>query len=250
MENLLKKLLNLTPKAYFMNFNGPKKDEYMKILNSAEESDQLYLKAMLQEFNEKNYQKAIELYEKAIELGNSWAMNNLGVMYDKGEGVEQDYQKAKELYEKAIKLGNSQAMNNLGIMYDKGNGVNQDYQKAIELYKKAAELDNDWGTHNLANMYRLGNGVNLDHQKAIELYEKAIILGNKTSLTHYKQIYDEDKFIKNAIQLGKENESIKEENEKLRARMMDLETSMTYAPGSIEYQKAMERFEASQKLML
>ena len=66
---------------------------------------------------ERNYEKAIELYEKAIELGNSIAMNNLGNIYKSGTLVKQDYEKAIELYEKAIELGDNDAIYNLGIIY-------------------------------------------------------------------------------------------------------------------------------------
>ena len=61
-------------------------------------------------------------------------------MYQHGKGVEQNYNKARELYKKAVDLGNSTAMYNLGHMYHYGEGVEQNYNKACELYKKAAEF--------------------------------------------------------------------------------------------------------------
>jgi len=44
-------------------------------------------------------------------------------MYYNGEGTEKDYKKAYTLYKKACDQGNTLACNNLGIMYDNGQGV-------------------------------------------------------------------------------------------------------------------------------
>jgi tetratricopeptide (TPR) repeat protein len=70
------------------------------------------------------------------------AMYNLGLHYDRGQGVAQDYAKAREWYEKAADKGDAYAMYNLGRHYEKGLGVAQDYAKAREWYEKAADKDN------------------------------------------------------------------------------------------------------------
>ena len=60
-------------------------------------------------------------------------------MYDMGEGVEQNYTKAMELYKKAIDLGNEYAMCNLASMYEDGKGVERNIDNAIKYYKDAAD---------------------------------------------------------------------------------------------------------------
>jgi len=82
---------------------------------------------------ERNYAKAIELYQMAINLGNSNAMYNLADMYENGEGIERNYAKAIELLQMAINLGNSEAMNNLIIMYKKHHMI-FDKNKIIEYF--------------------------------------------------------------------------------------------------------------------
>ncbi|MBN2590024.1 MAG: protein kinase [Sedimentisphaerales bacterium] len=99
----------------------------------------------------KDYHRAIEWYNKAIEVGDSSAMNNLGCMYHDGEGVEQDYQKAIELYNKAIEGGSSIAIWNLGLLYEYGEGVKKDEHKATELYLRAARLGNITAQEELTN---------------------------------------------------------------------------------------------------
>jgi TPR repeat protein len=64
-------------------------------------------------------------------------MNNLGSLYVNGQ-LTRDYAKAREWYEKAAAQENAYAMGNLGLLYENGQGVPQDYAKARELYEKAA----------------------------------------------------------------------------------------------------------------
>lgn len=43
------------------------------------------------------------------------AMNNLGICYENGQGVEQNYQKAVEFYQKAADLGDANGISNFNI---------------------------------------------------------------------------------------------------------------------------------------
>lgn len=70
---------------------------------------------------------------------NALILNNLAYCYEHGMGVKQDFQKAVELYEKAVKLGDSSAMYNLAYCYENGTGVEKNLQKAVELYFRAYE---------------------------------------------------------------------------------------------------------------
>ena len=56
-------------------------------------------------YNEKDYEKALEYFQKAAEAGNAKAMNNIGNLYYDGLGVEQDEAKAEEWYAKAKAAG-------------------------------------------------------------------------------------------------------------------------------------------------
>lgn len=90
---------------------------------------------------EKDYDKALEWFEKAASGGDASAMFNIGVMYRNGVGVEEDHSKALEWYEKAADLGFSNAMFNIGALYVKGGyGVETDYAEALKWFEKAAEF--------------------------------------------------------------------------------------------------------------
>ena len=53
-------------------------------------------------YNKKDYNEALKWYRKAADQGNAKAMNNIGLLYEKGNGVPQNYQTAKEWYKKAL----------------------------------------------------------------------------------------------------------------------------------------------------
>jgi len=76
--------------------------------------------------------------------GDISAQYNLGIMYEKGQGVKQNYVIAAQFYEKAANQGDVSAQSKLGFMYVKGQGVKQNYIKAKELFKKACDGGNEW----------------------------------------------------------------------------------------------------------
>ncbi|WP_187652153.1 tetratricopeptide repeat protein [Xenorhabdus sp. TS4] len=105
-------------------------------------------------WNKKEYNKAFDYYLYLSNKDDMVAMNNLGFMYERGEGVRQDYQKAFEYYSKAAKKDHSSAISNLAGLYLNGLGVKKDKEKAINLLEKAAKLGNKqaaddlyWLTH-------------------------------------------------------------------------------------------------------
>ena len=77
-----------------------------------------------------DYKTAVQWFRRAAEQGHAMAQFNLGLMYDKGEGVPQDYKTAAQWYRRAAEQGNAMAQFNLGVMYRKGEGVPQDYVHA------------------------------------------------------------------------------------------------------------------------
>lgn len=90
-------------------------------------------------FEQQDYQKAKEFYEKACNGGDASGCSNLGGLYYTGKGVPQDFSKAKELYEKACNGGKASGCFNLGELYRAEEGVPQDFSKAKESYKKACD---------------------------------------------------------------------------------------------------------------
>jgi len=141
---------------------------------------------------QKDIDNAIKLFQKAIELNNSDAMFNLAICYEDGNGVDQDINHAIDLYQKAINLNNSDAMNNLGEYYFYDNHVEQHTYKAIELFKRAIDLNNSFAMTNLAICYKNSIGVKKDISKTIELLHRAVDLNNPHAMDYLACCYENE----------------------------------------------------------
>ncbi|KAG0196903.1 hypothetical protein BGX28_009629 [Mortierella sp. GBA30] len=127
-----------------------------------------------QEGADQNLAEAAERFRRAAKLGHKGAQYDLGMMYQKGEGILRDDTKAIEWFQKAADQGHAAAQTSLGMAYrDGGQGVEQNYQRALELFEAACKQEFVCAYCNLAEMYGHGHGVPQNFTKAIELYRKA-----------------------------------------------------------------------------
>ena len=102
----------------------------------------------------------IERIKKRAEADDAEAIYNLGSYYYRGEcGLQQDSEKAVELWIRAGELGDTAAFNNLGVAYRKGDGVGKDLQRAKLYYVLAAIGGNVKGRYNLGNLEKRAGNV-------------------------------------------------------------------------------------------
>ena len=76
-------------------------------------------------------EKIVDWTKKSAKQGDAEAQNNLGVMYDKGQGVPQNYKKAFDWFKKSAKQDFAKAQYNLGMIYYEGEEVSKNDKKAI-----------------------------------------------------------------------------------------------------------------------
>jgi tetratricopeptide (TPR) repeat protein len=130
-------------------------------------------------YNQKEFSKAIQAYQKVIELDPTYveAYNNMGIIYqmlgnaDRAFGA---YQKATEInprYEKGY--------NNLGILLL----IKGRYEEALEAFQKALAINsNNIESHiNLGILYKKKG----EWEKAIESYQSALAINPLHGETHY-----------------------------------------------------------------
>lgn len=136
-------------------------------------------------------QEAIKYYEKAIALGDYYATNSLGILYD-DEGNFADSFKYESMAcekipakDKGVK---GEACYNLGNSYNFGKGTRQDYFKASQFYKKACDLGNASGCNNLGYLYNNGQGVKQNKSTAKQYYGKACDLGDQMGCDNYRKL--------------------------------------------------------------
>lgn len=128
---------------------------------------------------EKNYAKSFYWYKKSAQQGFAPALYNLGLYYANGIGVNKDLRMARECYSRSASKGFVLAQVNLGTLLLDGKGGDVDYNQARELFKKAAEAGSSPAMYNLGNIYQNGLGIPKDNTAAAEWYIKAAGRGSK-----------------------------------------------------------------------
>lgn len=115
-----------------------------------------------------DFSMARKYFEQAVNIkgDKTSATCDLGLLYERGQGVQQDFQKAKEWYEKAVMKGSVVAKRLLGNLYLMGNGVEKDYQKAYELFNEAFDNGDNESRALIAKMYYYGYYVEKSPSKA------------------------------------------------------------------------------------
>jgi TPR repeat protein len=109
-----------------------------------------------------NMPLAFEEFRESAEQGNNDSQFNLGLMYERGIGVEKDEQKAITWYRKAAEQGNPNAQFNLAVLYENGRGSAVDFAQANHWYRKAAAQGDALAIGNLGMLYMRGQGVQAD----------------------------------------------------------------------------------------
>ena len=99
-----------------------------------------YLNDGKKAFNEKDYDKAIDLYLKAIDNKEYEACFLLGLIYITGYCVEKNIDKGLEFLFLGDKHDEKQCISSLGDYYYNGKYLNKDLAKAKSYYDRAANL--------------------------------------------------------------------------------------------------------------
>ena len=131
--------------------------------------------------------KSLEHWQQITDKDpkDALAWFNIGVLYEKGHGVQVNQIKAQQSYTKSINLGYAPAMFNLGSIY----AQNKDYINAKFWWEKAANESVPEAQYNLATLYEKGWGVKPDQEKASLWYQRAA----ETAMEKYLDLYQNSK---------------------------------------------------------
>lgn len=135
----------------------------------------------------------LQWLKASAELGSPDAMNQVGLRYLAGEGVDKDDAQGAEWFRKAADKGNAAGAYNLAYSYAEGRGISQDKGQAAHWYTVAAEL-NDPAIQpvaflQLGKLHRDGKGVAQDLTQARMLFEKAAAQGNAEAALNLGDMY-------------------------------------------------------------
>lgn len=137
----------------------------------------------------KNPQRARELYTKAFysQSGGRIKKNFFRALY-LGIGGEAALDELIRVWQETAMRGSRPAMNELGVCYELGEGIEKDPAKAAEWYRRAAKRGNAVACYNLARCYWWGIGVEKDRAKAAKWYCSAADKAFKPAMAAYERI--------------------------------------------------------------
>ena len=114
-----------------------------------------------------NIAKALELWQRAGELGCADAYASIGYAYHHGDGVEVDKKKAKNYWELAAIGGNIGARHNLGVYEAEEDNM----ERALNHFMIAANGGYNRSLKEIRSMYKDGHATKDDYAKALRLYQ-------------------------------------------------------------------------------
>lgn len=126
-------------------------------------------------FGERDYEKAAAYYRKGALIGHAKSQHALGSAYHQMGRVTE----AVQWYIRAANQDYSPAFNDIGYMYEHGEGVSKDASKAIYYYRKGASLGDTSCMIALGWIYRFGEIVPQDVQEAKRWFIMARNAGDK-----------------------------------------------------------------------
>ena len=125
-----------------------------------------------------NYEQAFKVLRPLAAKGDANAQYNVGMMYDKGQGVAQSDQEALKWFRLSANQGLAQAQYNAGMMYRDGQGVAQSDQEALKWFRLSANQGNADAQNNIGVMHQHGQGVEENYQEALKWFRLAANQGN------------------------------------------------------------------------
>ena len=127
----------------------------------------------LRAYERGDFFRARDIWQKLAESGDGQAMNNLGVLYDQGKGLEEDPGRAGYWVERSARAGPPAGISNYGRMLESGRGIAENPQEAARWFDRAAREGQPEAQYNLGFLYEQGRGVRQDDRTAAIWYGRA-----------------------------------------------------------------------------
>lgn len=139
--------------------------------------------------------KAHELHMEAAIREVVPAMYEVALMLERGLGCTQNYSEAAFWYEEGAKRGSLECFNNLGVLYKEGHGVPQDEARTFICFSRAAEGGLAEGLYNLGLLYDQGIGCEQDNDKALDYCRKAAYKGHEKAKGIIRGLQEDGKIV-------------------------------------------------------
>ena len=176
LEDIIRRCLAKKPKDRYANAR-----EVLDAIGNRHKKSHITLsleKAKVSHTDESNYTKCFKRYCQEAENGDAEAQFQMGLLYDKGDGVEQNKKTATKWYELAAKQGYAKAQYYLGCCYYNDEGVVRNYAKAVKWFLQAAQQNETDAQYALGICNYHGRGVPQQFETAASWFLRAAQLGH------------------------------------------------------------------------
>ncbi len=117
-----------------------------------------------------------------------------------------DHQKAFEIWKNLADQGDIVALNNLGYLHEKGEGVKMDLELSLNYYLESANRGFPTAQYNVGEIYAEGRGVKVDKVVALKWFILAGVKGDQDAQNYYEKIFSSltKKQVEEANQLARD----------------------------------------------
>ncbi len=166
----------------------------------------------------KNKEKAFTCFNKASELGSKTGLNNIAVMYLKGDLGQDKANLGLTKLNEAVDKDSFDALTNLAWLYQNGSVLNKNPELAAQYFERAAAFGIKAAQYDLGFMYQRGIGLKQDYKKCTTLYALAKLNNNFTPVLYLGSFSE--------IEINSFKEQISKLNSKKHSRNANLNTSL------------------------
>lgn len=132
----------------------------------------------------------LELYARGVEAGDPYAYYGLGRQFMRFGGTPEVEIEGYDLMMRALEVGHTFAMNELGYFYLDENGEYYDPERGLRYLRESAGRDDIYGFNNMGIVYLRGlGGTEVDFPKAFEMFQKAAEGGHPNGAANVGWMY-------------------------------------------------------------
>ena len=113
------------------------------------------------------------MLEISARLRYGPALDRLADCCRRGVGVEKDYARAMQLYDQAIAQENVESLGNKGVMLMNGEGVAESETQAVKLFEDGAVQGDPWCMYLYGAALWHGTGIAKDRTRADDFLKRA-----------------------------------------------------------------------------
>ncbi|SDZ98107.1 caspase family protein [Rubrimonas cliftonensis] len=125
-------------------------------------------------------EQGYQLMMRALEVGHTFAMNELGAFFLEQGSDHYDPDRALRYYAESAARDDIYGFNNLGLVYANGlGGVTPNGPQALEWFEKAAEAGHPYAPGNIARLHNAGQiGGGPNYAQAVRWYDRGLPRGD------------------------------------------------------------------------